>query len=489
VSRKLPSTENIQTLSNDFVHFFTSNVLQIRSDLDSTTVDMSLIGISHSATPPVIDTFHEVNPDELLKVIQQSPTKSCTLDPLPTHILKNPAVLHSLVPHLTSVVNASIASSEVPSCLKEALISPLLKKDGLNLDDMKNYRPVANLSFVSKTLERVIAKQIQDHMTQHQLHDPLQSAYKPRHSTETALLRIKSDIDCALDRGQGVVLLLLDLSAAFDALDHNILFERLTKEVGIQGKALDWCKSYLTSRTHRINLSGTLSDPAQLTVGVPQGSVLGPLLFLIYILPLRRVIEAFPIDRHGYADETQLYDYFILNDLASLTQTLGKLENCAASVRAWMTMNKLKLNDAKTELLIIAPKFHLSKIFITDPKMTIGSAEIRPVKSVRNLGVQYDAIMNMECQTRSVVKSIFFHIRRIAKVRNHLDDETAARTINALVTSRLDNNNGLLAGTSTGNIHRLQLAQNASARLLTRTRKYDHIGPILLQLHWLPVER
>ena len=97
--------------------------------------------------------------------------------------------------------------------------------------------------------------------------------------------------------------------------------------------------------------------------------------------------------------------------------------------------------------------------------------------------------MSMECQTRSVVRSMFYHLRRIGKIRNHLDDDTAARTINALITSRLDNNNSLLAGTSHANIHRLQLAQNASARVLTRSRKYDSIGPILKQLHWLPVER
>jgi len=394
-----------------------------------------------------------------------------------------------LFPHITAVVNASVSSSQVPSCMKEALIKPLLKKEGLDPKDTRNYRPIANLPFLSKVIERVIAKQLQDHMHKHHLHDPLQSAYKPRHGTESALLRIKNDIDSALDKGQGVVLLLLDLSAAFDALDHNILITRLTEEVGIQSSALEWCKSYLSARTHRVTLNNVLSDPAQLTVGVPQGSVLGPLFFLIYILPLRRVIEAFSVQRHGYADDTQLYDYFSLSAPSGLTSTLHNMESCAASVRAWMTKNKLKLNDSKTELLIITPKYHLNSILNTDPVIHIGSTEIRPVKSVRNLGAHYDAIMNMDCQTNTVVKSMYYHIRRISKIRNHLDNDTAASTTNALITSRLDNNNGLLAGTSKGNIRRLQLAQNASARLLTRTKKYDHIEPILKQLHWLPVEK
>ena len=102
-----------------------------------------------------------------------------------------------------------------------------------------------------------------------------------------------------------------------------------------------------------------------------------------------------------------------------------------------------------------------------------------PVKSVRNLGAHYDAIMNMDCKTNTVVKSMYYHIRRISKIQNHLDNDTAASTINAFIMSRLDNNNGLLAGTSKANIRRLQLAQNASARMLTRTKKYDHIEPIL----------
>ena len=316
-----------------------------------------------------------------------------------------------------------------------------------------------------------------------------QSAYKPGHSTETALLRIKNDIDSALNKGKGVLLLLLDLSAAFDALDHNVLIKRLTSEVGIQGKALDWFKSYLSSRKQYVNMNGTLSNPSELNVGVPQGSVLGPVLFLIYMLPLRRIIETFQVQRHGYADDSQLYNYFTLSDTTSLSSAINQLQRCAAAVRAWMITNKLKLNDSKTEFLIITPKFYLNKVLNTNPTITIGNECILPTSYARNLGASFDSTMSMDVHTNLTVRNIHYYIRQVGRIRGHLDDETTAKVIQALITSRLDINNALLAGTSQSNIKRLQIAQNTAARLLTRTKRSEHISPILRSLHWLPVEK
>jgi len=489
-SKALPSAHSSQSLANKFMTYFTSKVAKIRADLDSTHVDTGCLQEhGNPLSPPRMDALEEITPEEVSKIIQRSPTKSCDLDPLPTRLLKDPIVLSSLVPYITAIINHSIVSASVPQCFKQANILPYLKKPGLDVEDMKNYRPVSNLSFLSKVLERVIAKQLVQHMSTHQLHDPLQSAYKAAHSTETALLKIKNDIDMALDRGQGVLLLLLDLSAAFDALDHTVLLERLESEVGIQGKALDWFKSYLSVRKQCVTVKGTLSDPSELTVGVPQGSVLGPLLFLVYVLPLRRIIDSFQVNRHGYADDSQLYEYFTLSDNSSLGRAIAQLENCAAAVRVWMIANKLKLNDSKTEFLIVAPKHHLPRILHRKPSITIGNECISPSNTVQNLGATFDSTMSMEAHTNKVVRNIFFHIRRIGKIRGHLDHETAAKVIQALVTSRLDINNALLAGTTQANIHRLQVAQNTSARLLTRTRRTEHISPVLRGLHWLPVDK
>lgn len=347
VCRPFPSSVNPQSLANNFVSYFSSKVQKIRADLDNTPVDKSLLhGCNNKPSPPVLDSLHEITTEEVIKTIQHSPTKSCGLDPLPTRLLKDPTIIDGVAQHLTSIVNTSLTSATVPPCFKQATITPLLKKQGLDVEDMKNYRPVSNLAFLGKVLERVVAKQLLEHMSINDLHDPLQSAYKPRHSTETVLLTIKNDIDSALDRGQGVLLLLLDLSAAFDALDHKVLLTRLSTEVGIRGKALEWFSSYLSSRKQCVTINGASSNPSDLTIGVPQGSVLGPLLFLVYVLPLRRIIESFNVQRHGYADYSQLYNYFTLSaNAGGIPLAVEQLEKCAAAVQAWMINNKLKIND------------------------------------------------------------------------------------------------------------------------------------------------
>ena len=136
---------------------------------------------------------------------------------------------------------------------------------------MKNYRPVSNLSFISKVLEKVVAKRLDDHMLDNNLYSSVQSAHRERHSTETALLKVQSDILTALDSGSGAVLLMLDLSAAFDTIDHGNLLSRLNSLYGISGDALDWFKSYLSSRVQRVIIGGTVSECKDLTLGYPRG--------------------------------------------------------------------------------------------------------------------------------------------------------------------------------------------------------------------------
>jgi hypothetical protein len=178
----------------------------------------------------------------------KSPTKSCSQDPVPTWLLKDSSVLQTAIPLLVATINTSLSECSVPSNLKTAHVTPLLKKEGLDTKEYKNYRPVSNLPFLSKLLERVVAQQLTKHMSEHGLNDVFQSAYRPKHSTETALLRIKCDIDSALARREGTLLLLLDLSCAFDTLDHQIILERLSQYVSITGHALSWFELYLRDR-------------------------------------------------------------------------------------------------------------------------------------------------------------------------------------------------------------------------------------------------
>ena len=181
--------------------------------------------------------------NELGIAISKLKPKSCELDPCPGWLFKDH--LETLLPSLLIIVNTSLQKGIVPTDFKHGLIRPLLKKSSLDSRIYNNYRPVNNLSFVAKVLEKVVAKELTKHMATHGLHDCLQSAYKAGCSTETALLKIKDYIQTAFDCSEGVLLMLLDMSAAYDTLDHTILLSRLKTMVGLSGVVLDWFSSYI----------------------------------------------------------------------------------------------------------------------------------------------------------------------------------------------------------------------------------------------------
>ena len=157
---------------------------------------------------------------------------------------------------------------------------PLLKKATLDPDDPASYRPISNLSFASKVVERVVDARLTKHATKHQLLPVYQSAYRPHHSTETAIVSILNDMICAVDQGQVGALMLLDLSAAFDTVEHQILMEVLQRRFGVQGKAPEWLGDFLSDRCQVVRAGDDVSTTVALRYGVPQGSVLGPKTFL-----------------------------------------------------------------------------------------------------------------------------------------------------------------------------------------------------------------
>jgi hypothetical protein len=432
-----------------------------------------------------LTNFVSATEEEVEKLVSASPPKSCTLDPVPTWLMK--ACKDLLVPMVTKIINASLMSSIVPETMKLGIITPLIKKPDLDPEILKNYRPVSNLSFVSKILEKIVARRIKDYMTANNLHDCLQSAYKAYHSTETALLKVQNDILCSLDKQGVTVLVLLDLSAAFDTIDHSTLLSRIQTSLGITGPALEWIRSYLTSRKQAVRINGTTSDAQSLDCGVPQGSVLGPLLFLAYILPLGVLIKSYGLHMHGYADDTQIYVTLPKpSDQHGVQNCIVNLENCLSDVHAWMSQNKLKLNAAKTEIILLGPKKDLSTINITTISVagTPVSVSLHPI---RNLGAILDPQLNMASHVNNTVKTANYHLRNVGRVRQLLTIETAKQVIQSLVISRLDYCNSLLAGTPTSLIEKLQHVQNKAARIITKTRKHDHITPVLKDLHWLPV--
>jgi len=487
---KLPSYDSLDDMLERFSQYFNSKIKNIRANLDkkdATKPEGYYSVLPLPVIPPtaLLQSFQPMTNEAIIKLIRSSPTKSCSLDPLPTWLLKD--VADELAPSITRFVNLSITTSNFPSEMKKALVTPLLKKPTLDTEILKNYRPVSNLSFLSKLTERVVAKQLSSHMVQNNLHAPVQSAYRPLHSTETALLRVLNDMLISVDEGKGVILVLLDLSAAFDTIDHDILIDRLSERLGVREDALGWFKSYLSKRLQSVYLNGSSSKPTFILFGVPQGSVLGPVKFTAYQTPLFDIARLHGVDIHLYADDTQLYVSFDLDSRDDCDMAVSKIEHCIEDVRVWMTQNKLKLNDDKSELLFISSSWQKRKSPVTD--LTIGNHTVSPTSSAKNLGVTFDSHLKMDAQVRSICQKSHFHLRNIGKIRKYLNLDSANKVVHAFISSRLDYNNSLLYGLPKTQILKLQRLQNSAARIITRSKKAESITPHLIKLHWLPVKQ
>jgi hypothetical protein len=408
------------------------------------------------------------------------PDKQCASDPLPTRLLKDNVDL--LAPFLVVMYNRSLVHGVVPAAFKTAYITPLLKKSGLDPADVKSYRPISNLSVLSKLLERLVARQLIDYLTAFNLLPDLQSAYRSHHSTETAVLKVLADILRAVDSGDLALLTLLDLSAAFDTVDHETLLHRLNVSYGLGATAHDWFASYLSGRTQHVRCGSTRSLPTAVVCGVPQGSVLGTTLFVLYTADLLLLAARHGLLMHLYADDTQVYDFCRPGDTAQL---LKRVAACVNEAALWMRSNRLQLNDVKTELLWCSSSRRQHQI--PDTQLVVGSETISPVQTVRDLGIFIDSDLSMRTHVTRTVSSCFAMLRQIRSIRRSVSRHVLMSLVVSLVISRLDYGSATLAGLPSNLLDRLQCALNAAARLVCSARKYDHVTPLLRDLHWLRV--
>lgn len=283
------------------------------------------------------------------------------------------------------------------------------------------------------------------------------------------------------------MLVLLDLSAAFDTVDHTILLSRMRDLLGIQGTALSWFRSYLSGRTQQVKIHSNRSSAKVLQYGVPQGSVLGPLLFLVYILPLGQLLKSTSVHRHGYADDKQVYRALsVLRRAQDIGSQLSELERMLTMIHQWLFENKLKGNPEKTEVAVFGTKQSLQSLTVNS--ISVAGVEVRfSMVPIRNLGVMFDSALSMDSNIKTVIRSASYHLRCIGMARKQLTTDAAKTLVQSLVISRLDYCNSSLAQISEQSLGKLQLLQNRAARIITCTKSRDHITPVLRMLHWLPV--
>lgn len=337
-------------------------------------------------------------------------------------------------------------------------------------------------------IEKAALVQQLEHIHQMDLFPDLQSAYRPYHSTETALLKVTSDILMSMDKKQVTLLVLLDLSAVFDTIDHSILEIVLEKDYGITGDVLAWVSSYLENRTQRVQLqSGVMSEPRPLNYGVPQGSCYGPVAFLLYASQLFAVMQKHLPQVHVYADDTQLYLAFNPSQDADQWKAVTETENCVKDLRAWMLSNKLKINDSKTEFMLLGSKSSLAKVCVNS--IQVGECVVQKVPYVQNLGVWLDEHLDMQLHITKQCQKVMMHLQDIRSIRKCLTTEATRSLLHAFVTSCLDYGNSLLIGVPKVHISKLQMVQNMAVRCLHNLNKYDHITSYISSEHWLTVDK
>lgn len=459
----------------EFHNFFDQKVADVRSSTDGAGAP------DYGDCSCSMPFFQPLTVEEILHLIQSTPNKQCVLDPLPTWLLKDSAV--ELAPFITHLVNSSMSDGAVPDIFKTAVICPRMKKPTLDASDVKSYRPISNLPVMSKLLERAVSKQLIAYLDANNLMPDKQSAYRACHSTETALAKVLSDIFTALDSGDISLLALLDLSAAFDTVDHHILLKRLHSSFGLSSAVLSWFTSYLCNRKQSVRCGSQISSASVMTCGVPQGSVLGPILFLLYTVPLNSLVRKSGLDSHHYADDAQIYGHCRATCVSTLH---AKTERCIGEVADWMSRNRLQLNAAKTEFLWCATARRRHQI--PDTPFLVGKDLVQPASVVRNLGLFLDNDLSMKQHISNLVRTCFSILRQLKTVSRSLPADTSKLLVHSFITSRIDYCNVAFAGLPQANLSRIQTVLNAAARLVCNARKFDHITPLLRdELHWLRV--
>ena len=350
----MPLGENENTLAEKFADHFMSKIDKIRQalkDFQNFKPDVKDV--------PRFDDFQDLTEDEIRTLISELQTKTSELDILPTNVLKS--FLDELLPIITKLANLSLKQGIFPSKWKQAIVRPLLKKVGLELE-FANYRPVSKLSFLSKLIEKSVLYRLNVHVNDNDLLPKNQSAYRRFHSCESALLRLVNDLLDGMEKQEVTALIAIDLSAALDTVDHEILIDVLRSQYGVCGTALNWVDSYLRPRSCRVCVNKTLSSSRLLQCSVPQGSCLGPWLYLTYAGTLFDVIPP-SISVYGFAGDHIANKRFSPSSTTNELHAIKELEQCAVAINNWMNENKLKMNTSKTEFIMFGSRPQLNKCF------------------------------------------------------------------------------------------------------------------------------
>ena len=445
-----------------------------------------------------------VTPEEVDRVIRNlKNSKASGLDYLDTYILK--ITRKEIVPSVCHIVNLSLQANKFPNKWKTAKVIPLYKGQGSNLDP-KNYRPVAILPILSKVVERLMFQQIANYMDANNFFNPNHHAYRSFHSTTTAMIQMYTTWLEAVDNGDMAAVCMLDMSAAFDVVDTQLLLQKL-ELYGFDRNSLQWIWSYLTYRSQRVYIEGSLSGHLGLEAGVPQGSILGPILYTIFTNELPQVVhedscpmvevEATSIFKLQcqecggvccYADDST---YTVTgSDPEVLSDKLSKKYSVLAD---FLTLNKLKVNDDKTHLIIMSTKQKRVHRDASRIKINTPSAVITPSQGERLLGAQVHQDMKWRNHIldnkNSLIKSLNLRIGALRKFSKFASFKVRKMAANGVFMSKLVQLMPVWLGCDEYLVDALQVCQNKAARMVTKLDRFTPIKVLLTQCGWLSVKQ
>lgn len=478
--KKFPNGESDFAVAENLMEFFDTKISKIYK-----TIEKNQCPRYKNAMPPQkeaetrLSEFTEISNTDLMELIKQMPNKSCSSDVIPTWLLKE--CLPELINVLSFIVNSSILTSAFPPSFKSALVIPSLKKPSLDSDSLPNYRPISNLPFISKVVENVAHKQMVSFLEGNILFAEHQSGYRKGHSCETAITKIHNDIIMMMDDRSSIALMLLDLSAAFDTINHSILLQKLEFNYGITDAALKWISSYLSGRSFRVSVNDSLSSVCTLPIGIPQGSILGPLLFILYTKEIEAIAARYGLHIHLYADDTQVYFAF---NVDCPNPDLSAIKDCFMEIKMWMSLNFLKLNDNKTEFMVIG-RYETSV-----KSISLGDTTVPHTAYAKNLGFVFDDQMSLDKHISSVSQKCFMHLRNLRRIGSKLTLSLKIQLVHSFILSSLDYCNPVFAALTEVNLNKLQKIQNAAVRFIFDLRGkecHEPISPYLKKLHFLPV--
>ena len=397
-------------------------------------------------------------------------------DKIATRVLKD--CLPVIIPNIASTIDNSFRSNCFPKVWKMAEVTPVLKSG--NPEDPCNHRPLSLLPMLSKVSERLAQRQFVDYITTNKKLSENQSGNRKCHSTETALLHVTDDFFMAIDKSEVSVVVLLDMSKTFNSIRYDLLLQKL-QSIGVASSSLEWFHNYLSGRSQRVRIGDAISDPLPLKYGVPQGSILGPVLFTIYVNDLLSVPAHCKSVCH--VDDCKLYLSFRSTDIA---RVFGYLNEDLREICRWCCQNSFLINPVKTKILLDGVPQLLRKLPPTS--ISLLGKEITPVPVAKDLGVYIDQSLTYNDHVAKTTSNCIFKLVQISRIKHLLDRKTLLLLTNAFVFSTMYYCSTVWANTSQRNIKKLQLVQNFAARIVLGFKKFDHISQGIKSLNWLTVK-